>query len=170
MDDPPDRPLPDHVAPGMRLLCVGLNPSLHAAEAGVGYVTGSNRFWPAMLAAGLATVDRDPVHLLEHHRIGMTDLVARATARADELRPAEYRDGLKRLTLLCVRLRPRALAVVGLAGWRAAVDRTAVAGWQPEPVGPTPAYLLPSTSGLNAGTSLDELIAHLQAAAGPLPR
>ncbi|MBX3287280.1 MAG: methyltransferase domain-containing protein [Actinobacteria bacterium] len=162
------RALPDHVGPGMRLLCCGLNPSLHAADAGVGYVTGSNRFWRAMAQAGLATWDRDPRHLARVDRIGMTDLVKRPTARADELSTGEYREGVERLAELCRWLRPGAVAVVGLAGWRAAVDRRAAVGWQPDPLGGVPVYVLPSTSGLNAGTSLDDLVAHLRAAAaGP---
>ena len=161
-----ERALPDHVRAGMRLLCCGLNPSLHAADAGVGYVTGSNRFWRAMDAAGLATKARDPRHLLRHDHIGMTDLVKRATARADELRAAEYRDGVDRLAQLCAWLRPGAVAVVGLAGWRAAVDRKAAAGWQPNDLGGSPVYVLPSTSGLNAGVSLEALTGHLLAAAG----
>ncbi|WP_426573285.1 methyltransferase domain-containing protein [Aquihabitans sp. McL0605] len=164
------RALPDHVGAGMRLLCCGLNPSLHAADAGVGYVTGNNRFWPALAAAGLSTSDRDPRRLLRHDRIGMTDLVKRATPRADELRRDEYRAGAERLQALCEWLRPEALAVVGLAGWRAGVDRKAQVGWQPERLGPTPVYVLPSTSGLNAGTSLAQLVDHLRAAAaGPPP-
>lgn len=163
-----ERALPDHVGTDMRLLCCGLNPSLHAADAGVGYVTGSNRFWPAMAAARLATRDRDPRHLLRHHRIGMTDLVKRPTARATDLTTDEYRHGVDRLRRLCTWLRPAALAVVGLAGWRAAVDRRATAGWQPEPLGPTPVYVLPSTSGLNARVPLTELADHLRTAAdGP---
>lgn len=162
------RALPDHVGAGMRLLCCGLNPSLHAADAGIGYVTGSNRFWKAMALAGLSTRDRDPFHLLRQDRIGMTDLVKRPTARADELRAAEYRDGVERLAALCEWLRPAAVAVVGLAGWRAAVDRKASVGWQPGHLGPSPVYVLPSTSGLNAGTSLADLVDHLlAAAAGP---
>ena len=59
------------------------------------------------------------------------------------------------------------MAVVGLAGWRAAVDRKAVVGWQDRNLGPSPVYVLPSTSGLNAGTSLDDLVAHLRAASSP---
>lgn len=162
------RRLPDHVGTGMRLLCCGLNPSLHAADAGVGYVTASNRFWPALAAAGLATRDRDPRHLLRQHRIGMTDLVKRATPRAADLEVEEYREGLERLRRLCEWLRPAALAVVGLAGWRAVVDRRAVVGWQPEDLGGAPVYLMPSTSGLNARVSLDELSRHLRTAtSGP---
>lgn len=164
------RRLPDHVASGMRLLCCGLNPSRHAADAGIGYVSPSNRFWKALLRAGLTDRDRDPAHLLRVHRIGMTDLVRRATPRAADLRPDEFRGGLDRLRHLCERFRPDALAVVGLSGWRAAVDPIAKPGWQPEPLGPTPVYLLPSTSGLNAGTSFDDLVGHLLAAASPPPR
>jgi TDG/mug DNA glycosylase family protein len=158
--------LPDHVGPSMRLLCCGLNPSLHAAAAGVGYVTPSNRFWRALAEAGLASVDRDPVALLERDGIGMTDLVQRPTARASEVTTSEFRAGLPHLERLCAWLRPGALVVVGLAGWRAAVDRRAVPGWQPAPLGGVRAYLLPSTSGLNAGTSLADLVDHLRAAAG----
>ena len=162
------RGLPDHVGPDMRLLSVGLNPSLHSADAGIGYVMGSNRYWKAMLAAGLATVDRDPVHLYRHHRIGMTDLVKRPTPRADEVSKAEFAEGVERLEALCEWLEPGALAIVGLAGWRAGRDRKATAGWQPEPLADTPVYVLPSTSGLNATTSLAQLADHLRAAAaGP---
>lgn len=164
------RALPDHVGADMRLLCCGLNPSLHAADAGVGYVTGSNRFWPALTAAGLATRPRDPRHLLRRDRIGMTDLVKRATPRADELTGDEYRAGVERLERLCTWLRPAAVAVVGLAGWRAAVDRRATTGWQDRHLGPTPVYVLPSTSGLNARVPLAELAEHLRTAAdGPPP-
>jgi TDG/mug DNA glycosylase family protein len=162
------RALPDHVAADLDLLCCGLNPSWHAADAGVGYVTGSNRFWRALAAAGRCTRDRDPDHLVRHHRIGMTDLVKRPTTRADELHADEYRAGLVRLEELCEWLRPRAVAMVGLAGWRAAVDRRAKVGWQTLPLGPSPVYVLPSTSGLNAGSTLGDLTAHLRTAAdGP---
>ena len=163
------RALPDHVGARMRLLCCGLNPSLHAADAGVGYVTGNNRFWPALEAAGLLTgPQRDNRRLLWHDHIGMTDLVKRATARADELTRDEYRVGVDRLAALCAWLRPAAVAVNGLAGWRAAVDRKAAIGWQPEPLGDAPVYVFPSTSGLNARVPLAELVEHLRAAAdGP---
>jgi TDG/mug DNA glycosylase family protein len=162
------RMLADTVGPGMRALIVGLNPGLMSADVGLSFARPGNRFWPALRAAGLATVDRDPGHLLRHHRVGLTDLVKRATVGAGELHADEYRTGLGRVERLCRRHRPGALCLVGLAGWRAAVDRRAVAGWQPEPLGSTPVYLMPSTSGLNAHASLGQLAGHLQAAAaGP---
>ena len=73
------RTLPDFVGPGLRVLVVGLNPSEYAADAGVGFARPGNRFWPAAIAAGLVSRDRDPRHALHHHRVGMTDLVKRAT-------------------------------------------------------------------------------------------
>ena len=158
------RALPDFVGPEMRLLLCGLNPSLHAADAGVGFITTGNRFWPAARAAGLVSRDRDPRHALHKHGMGMTDLVKRPTPRADALTRAEYIEGHDRLDRLCAWLQPRAVGVVGLAGWRAAVDRKATAGWQTQTLGGRPVYLLPSTSGLNAGTSLAVLIDHLRAA------
>lgn len=160
-----ERTLADTVGPGMRLLLVGLNPSLHAADRGVGFSGPSNRGWPALLAAGLATVDRDPVALLADHAIGMTDLVKRATARASELSDEEYREGLGRLERLCAWLKPAAVCMVGLGGWRAAVDRRATAGEQERTLGGRPVWVMPNPSGLNAHTSLEDLAAHLRAAA-----
>jgi TDG/mug DNA glycosylase family protein len=162
------RTLADTVAPDMRLLMCGLNPSVYAADAGTAFARPGNRFWPAMRAAGLATVDRDPADLLTSHRIGMTDVVKRATVAAAELSADEYRDGLGRIERLCRRLTPGAVCLVGLAGWRAVFDRKAVAGWQPGRLGGAPVYLMPSTSGLNAHSQVDDLAAHLRrAAAGP---
>lgn len=158
------RSLPDTVGPGLRLLVSGLNPSVHAADAGVGYVTPGNRFWPAALEAGIVSRDRDPWHALRHHRVGLTDVVKRATPRAEALTRDEYRAGMARLERLCSWLAPGVVVFVGLAGWRAAVDRRARPGVQPVALGGRPVYVLPSTSGLNAATPLADLVAHLRAA------
>jgi len=159
------RTLPDVVGPGMRVLVCGLNPSLYAADAGVGFARPGNRFWPAAVAAGLVSVDRDPWHALRHHRVGFTDLVKRATVGAAELAADEYRAGFARLERLAAWLEPGAVAFVGLAGWRAAVDRSAVAGPQERAVGGRPVYVMPSSSGLNARSTVESLAQHLRAAA-----
>ncbi len=156
------RTLPDTVGPGMRVLVCGLNPSLYAADAGTAFARPGNRFWPAALAAGLVSVDRDPWHALRRHRVGMTDLVKRATVAAGELTFDEYRRGVARVERLCAELGPAIVCFVGLAGWRAVVDRTAGAGLQPGTLGHRPVYLMPSTSGRNASSRLDELTAHLR--------
>lgn len=157
--------LADSVRPNMVLLMCGLNPSPASADGGVAFARPGNRFWPAMLAADLAEVDRDPQVLLRRHRIGMTDIVKRTTRRADELHAAEYAAGLARLDRLAAWLRPGALCFVGLAGWRAAVDKKARPGWQEHEIGGRPAYVMPSTSGLNASAQLPDLVEHLRAAA-----
>ncbi|MCP3854702.1 MAG: methyltransferase domain-containing protein [Actinomycetia bacterium] len=160
--------LPDTVGPRMRLLISGLNPSPHASDTGVGFSRPGNRFWPAALDAGIVTIDRDPRHALHHHHVGMTDLVKRTTRRADELSTAEYQAGVGRLDHLCAWLEPGAVCFVGLAGWRAAVNTNASAGWQEQALGGRPVYVMPSTSGLNASSSRADLAAHLTAAfAGP---
>jgi double-stranded uracil-DNA glycosylase len=159
------RTLPDTVGPGMRLLVCGLNPSVYSADAGIGFARPGNRYWPAALAAGIVTRDRDPRHALVAHGVGMTDLVKRATPRADELTRDEYRAGLARVERMVAWLQPGAVCFVGLAGWRAAVDRKAVAGVQPAGIGGRPVYVMPSTSGLNARVPPTELAEHLRAAA-----
>jgi double-stranded uracil-DNA glycosylase len=159
------RTLPDTVGPGMRLLVCGLNPSVYAADFGVGYARPGNRFWPAARAAGLVECDRDASDALARYGLGMTDLVKRATTGASELTSAEYRDGAARVERLVRWLRPRAVCFVGLAGWRAVVDRNAASGEQAGGFGGARAYGMPSTSGANAHARLDDLAYHLRAAA-----
>ena len=163
------RSLADSVGTGMRLLTCGLNPSLFAAGAGVGYARPGNRFWPALVAAGLAARPRDAWDALDRHGVGMTDLVKRATVGADEVTRGEYVAGFARVSRLCSWLKPAAVVFVGLDGWRAAIDRRAVPGWQALDVGGVPAYVMPSTSGRNARTPFADLVAHLRAAAAGPP-
>jgi len=158
------RTLPDVVGPGMRLLVVGLNPSLYSADAGVGYARPGNRFWPAARHADLVTRDRDASHAMLAHGVGMTDLVKRATDNATALTRDEYRTGMARVERLVRWLEPDAVCFVGLTGWRAAVDRKATAGPQPQRLGGRPVYVMPSTSGANAHATFGSLTAHLRAA------
>lgn len=163
------RTLPDFVAPDMGVLVCGLNPSVYAADAGVGFARPGNRFWPGALAARLVSVDRDPWHALGHHRVGLTDLVKRATPAAAGISAAEYRTGLARVERLCRRLGPAVVLFVGLAGWRVAADGTAAAGWQQRRLGSSAVYVMPSTSGLNAHTQLPEVVEHMRAVARGAP-
>jgi double-stranded uracil-DNA glycosylase len=163
------RTLPDTVGAGMRVLVCGLNPSVVAADAGYGFAGPSNRFWRAAVAAGLVTHPRDPVACLLHDRVGMTDLVKRATPNAGLLTAAEYRAGAERVHRLVEWLRPGLVLFVGLAGWRAAVDTKAAAGLQPDPFAGVPAYVMPSTSGLNAHSRPADLAAHMADALAAMP-
>jgi TDG/mug DNA glycosylase family protein len=160
------RTLPDTVGPGMRLLVCGLNPSLVAADAGFGFAGPTNRFWPAATEAGVITKARDPLHALLVDGVGMTDLVKRATKGTADLDKREYQAGAERVERLVRWLRPPVVLFVGLEGWRAAVDRTAQPGWQASTFGGATAYVMPSTSGLNAHARLADLVAHMRAATG----
>ena len=165
------RTLADTVGPGMRVLVCGLNPSLVSADAGFGFAGATNRFWRAAVESGVVSRPKDPLAALRVDGAGMTDLVKRATAAAAELTRGEYRAGADRVRNLVGWLRPRLVLFVGLAGWRAAIDRRARPGLQGEPFAGVPAYVMPSTSGFNAATPLADLVAHMKAAcviAGPL--
>jgi double-stranded uracil-DNA glycosylase len=158
------RTLPDFVGRGMRVLVCGLNPSLVAADAGFGFAGPTNRFWRAAQASGLVSVPRRPLEALAQAGVGMTDLVKRATPRAAEIARPEYVEGAARVGKLVEWLRPGLVLFVGLEGWRAAIDRSARPGRQAAPFGGVPAYVMPSTSGLNARVGMDELVGHMQAA------
>jgi TDG/mug DNA glycosylase family protein len=158
--------LADLVRPGLRVLFCGYNPSIYAADRGVPFARPGNRFWPAVLASGLLTVDRDPWHAVTHRRVGFTDLVKRATAAAAELSRDELRAGLGRVTAICEWLAPEIVCFLGIGGWRDLVDRTAVAGWQDDGLGPSRVYVMPNPSGLNASTQHEGFVEHLTRVSG----
>jgi TDG/mug DNA glycosylase family protein len=158
------RTLPDTVASGMGTLVCGLNPSLVSSDAGFGFAGATNRFWNAALSSGLVQVARRPLDALLLDGVGMTDVVKRATARSHHLDPAEYGVGLARLEHMVGWLKPGVVLFVGLEGWRAAVDRKVLPGFQARGIAGRPAYVMPSTSGANARTSAVELSRHMRAA------
>jgi TDG/mug DNA glycosylase family protein len=157
------RRLPDTVGASMRVLVVGLNPSIYSADAGVGFARPGNRFWPAATAAELVSRPLDPFRALRIDRIGMTNIVARATRRADELSRDEYTAGVIQLERLVAWLRPDAVCFVGVTGYRIAVDKRAQLGWQPDAFAGVPAYVMPNTSGLNAHAKPADFVDHLRA-------
>ena len=161
---PPDAPL--------RVLFCGINPSLYSAATGWHFARPGNRFWPALHLSGFTPRRLDPAeqHLLAGYRLGITNLVARATAQAAELDPAELRAGGERLAALIADRRPRVLAVAGVTAYRIAFGRPhATIGPQPEPLGTAQAWVLPNPSGLNAhttGPKLAELMREMREATG----
>ncbi len=160
--------LPDLVAPLLRVLVVGLNPSVYSAERGVAFARPGNRFWPAAIAAGLVVYDRDPWAAFGSG-IGFTDLVKRASARADVLTRDEYRVGADRVRALGEWLAPKVICFAGLTGYRKVVDPAAAVGRQPDRFGGAIAYVMPNPSGVNGHSSLADLTAHF-ATVGELAR
>jgi TDG/mug DNA glycosylase family protein len=148
-----DRTIPDVIAPGLRVLFCGINPGLYSAWSGHHFARPGNRFWPALHAGGFTA---RLLHPSEEHELlktgyGITNVVRRASASADELSIEEYVHGGKRLATRVKRYRPRYLAILGVGAYRAAFDRPkAVLGLQPESIGETKVWVLPSPSGLNA--------------------
>ncbi|MEV7766836.1 mismatch-specific DNA-glycosylase [Microbacterium sp. NPDC086615] len=161
-----DATIPDLVEPGVRLLFVGINPGLWTAATGTPFSRPGNRFWPALVEAGiLPRLPRYAEPLSDEDRrmivgagIGVSNLVARATARADELSREELRTGALALTERVAAWRPRAIAVVGLTAYREGFQRPrAVAGRQDDEIAGVPTWVLPNPSGLNAHDTVASL-------------
>jgi double-stranded uracil-DNA glycosylase len=141
------------VADGLDVLFCGINPGLTSAATGHHFARPGNRFWPVLHLSGFTPRLLRPAEQREllSYGLGITNVVARATARADELTPEEYREGGRLLALKTARLRPRWLAVVGVTAWRAAFgERKARVGPQERVFGDTRVWVLPNPSGLNA--------------------
>ncbi|MFZ4155129.1 G/U mismatch-specific DNA glycosylase [Streptomyces pseudogriseolus] len=166
-----DRLVPDVVADGLRVLFCGINPGLMTAATGHHFARPGNRFWPALHRSGFTPRLLRPSeqHELLPYGLGITNVVARATARADELTAEEYRQGGRELAVKVARLRPRWLAVLGVTAYRAAFDdRKAAVGPQVRTIGESRVWVLPNPSGLNAHwtpTTLAEEFARLREAA-----
>ncbi|MEV6651668.1 G/U mismatch-specific DNA glycosylase [Streptomyces sp. NPDC051219] len=148
-----DRVVPDVVAGGLRVLFCGINPGLMSAATGHHFARPGNRFWPVLHLSGFTPrqLRPDEQDELLTHRLGITNVVARATARADELTAEEFREGGRILTAKVELLRPAWLAVVGVTAYRTAFgDRKALIGPQERTIGGTRIWALPNPSGLNA--------------------
>jgi double-stranded uracil-DNA glycosylase len=147
------RTIPDLVAPGLRVLFAGINPSLYSAATGYHFARPGNRFWPALHRSGFTRRQLPPAdqHLLLADGLGITNVVARATARADELDAAELQAGGAALAALAGDLGASWLAVLGVTAYRTAFGRPrAVVGPQDERLGGARVWILPNPSGLNA--------------------
>jgi double-stranded uracil-DNA glycosylase len=154
--------IPDVVGPGLRVLFSGINPGLYSAATGYHFARPGNRFWPALHRSGFTErqLRPDEQDLLPGLGLGITNMVARTTARAAELTADELRDGGQLLAALTERVRPRWLAVLGVTAYRTAFGRPrAAVGPQPERIGAAQVWILPNPSGLNAHWSAAELAA-----------
>ena len=174
----PSRPLrvADIITYDLRVLFCGINPGLYSAAVGHHFARPGNRFWKTLFGSGFTPVllsPSDERQLLELG-LGITNLVSRATASADELSAGELRRGAERLEAKLRRFRPGAVAFLGLQAYRQAFARPkATVGLQPDTLAGTPVWLLPNPSGLQAHYQLPELVeaftALRQATSCPFP-
>lgn len=161
--------LPDLLRLGLDLVFIGINPSLYSVAQGHYFARKTNRFWPALSRSVLSEparralgVDRlEPSHdaMLLDHGIGFTDVVKRATARADQLGPQEYAAGAAELAAKLATFQPRIACFQGMMGYRpflrvhAPAAPRPVLGEQPLRIGGTKLFVVPSPSPANAHAS-----------------
>ena len=152
--------VPDVIAPGLRVLFCGINPGLYTAAVGHHFARPGNRFWPALHASGFTDRLLSPFEEQEllQLRLGVTNVVARATAAASELSHDDFVKGGRVLRSKVRRYHPRIVAVLGVGAYRAAFARPkAVVGEQDEQIPGARVWVLPNPSGLNANYQLHEL-------------
>src|SRR5262245_42209695 len=151
----------DVIAPNLKVLFCGINPGLYSAVVGHNFARPGNRFWPTIFRAGFTDQLLSPSEerkLLEYG-YGITNIVRRATASADELTRDELIEGAKKLKSKVRLNAPAYLAVVGLTAYRTAFkQRNAKIGLQEYRIGNTLVWVLPNPSGLNAHHQLPDLV------------
>jgi TDG/mug DNA glycosylase family protein len=152
--------VPDIIAPDLRVLFCGINPSLYSAVVQHHFARPGNRFWKTLQTAGFT--DR-LLHPSEDHQLltfgyGLTNIVERATARADELATEELVTGHQQLAAKVRHYRPHCLAILGISAYRTAFKHSkATIGRQAETLYGTLIWVLPNPSGLNAHYQLNDL-------------
>ncbi|HEX4465234.1 MAG TPA: mismatch-specific DNA-glycosylase [Solirubrobacterales bacterium] len=169
-----DHEVDDLVGPRLRLLFVGINPGLWTAAVKTHFAHPTNRFYPALAAAGITDyevdrvagmTDADRAHLVARG-IGITNLVRRATARASELSREELSEGGARLQRFVAKHRPAVVAIAGVTAYREAFgERGAALGRQPDTLDSAAhwsgagLWVVPNPSGLNAHETIATLAA-----------
>ncbi|MEM9118048.1 MAG: G/U mismatch-specific DNA glycosylase [Cyanobacteria bacterium P01_F01_bin.56] len=154
--------VPDIIGPHLKVLFCGINASIYSAAVGHHFARPGNRLWKTLHRSGFTDRRLSPAedHTLLDYGYGMTNIVARATARADELDNAELQQGYIDLVEKITQYRPEWLAILGVTAYRVAfAQRRAQIGRQATQIGDTQIWVLPNPSGLNAHYQLDDLAA-----------
>ncbi len=155
----------DVVEPGLDVLFCGINPGRWSGAVGHHFAHPGNRFWKALFLAGFTDRQLAPAEerLLLRHRLGITNLVDRTTAAAADLGAEELRNGAASLERKVRRLRPKAMAFLGMGAFRVAFGRPrAAAGRQPEPLEGAVVWVVPNPSGLQAAYGMDQVVDQLR--------
>ena len=168
--------LRDRIAPGIRVLFVGINPGVRSAETGHHFAGFSNRFWKLLAESRLVP---EPITYVDDGRLvewglGITNLIARPSPGIDDLRPQEYVEGWTILEKKIRRYRPAVVALVGVTVYRAILpllgdpvpvkrrsattSRESVLGLRPEVIHGSRLFVLPNPSGRNANFTPAEML------------
>lgn len=154
------RLLPDILSPAVSVLFVGINPSLYSAAVGHHFARPGNRFWKALHQSGCTDRLLSPFedHLMPQYGFGMTNVAARATARADELDDEEIVRGARLLEDKAAHFGIRCVTFLGVTAYRTAFrEPRAAIGNQDRCIGDARVWVLPNPSGLNAHYQLPRL-------------
>ena len=148
------RTLPDYLRKGMKLILVGANPGDRSARVGHYYAGRTNQFWSIMFESGVLP---EPIGYEDDRRclefgIGMTDLVKRPTRGIEEIERQEFAEGRVLLAQKLEEMRPRVIAFNGKTVYEKFTGRPCKLGLQKEKLYDAQVFVLPSTSGQNAGT------------------
>ncbi len=151
--------VPDLIGPELKVLLVGINPGLYSGVTGLHFARPGNRFWPALHLGGITPrrlLPTDEQELLELG-YGITALVRRATATAQELRPEEFHEGARQLEEKVRTYRPKLVCFLGIGAYRTGFRRPkAQLGLQEQTIADVPIWVLPNPSGLNAHFTLED--------------
>lgn len=153
--------LPDIIAKDLAVVFCGINPGLSAATAGHHFVGRSNRFWRVMHLAGFTPTEILPENdrTILQYRCGLTTVVERPTARADQLSAQEFTAAAKKFDQKIARYQPRFVAFLGKAGYAGLTNQRHIAwGSQTATIGGAAVWILPNPSGRNLAFSLDQLV------------
>ena len=161
--------LTDHIRPGVRILFVGINPSLRSATTGHHFAGYSNRFWKLLFESKL--VPKPLTHQddwrLPDWGLGLTNIIQRPSAGIDALKPSEYATGRKRLVAIVQRYHPHAVALLGVTIYRTLFSDTKgqriSLGLQPAQLAGVPVFVLPNPSGRNAHYSYRRMLTAFRA-------
>ena len=157
--------IPDVLGPGLNVLFCGINPGLYSGWTGHHFARPGNRFWPALHRAGFTPrlLRPDEQGELPRWGVGITNIAARATARADELTSEELREGGRALAERTERLAPGVLAVLGVTAYRSAfgAPKARIGPQEDVRIGGVPVWVLPNPSGLNAHWTVDAIAGEL---------
>ncbi|PQV64795.1 G/U mismatch-specific uracil-DNA glycosylase [Abditibacterium utsteinense] len=145
--------MPDIIAPGLRVLFCGINPSVYSVVVGHHFARPGNRFWPALFAGGFTPHRFSPSEdgKLLDLGFGITNVAEKSSVAAADLTREEIETGARELENRVLRFEPQVLAILGIGAYRTGFSRPkATLGLQNERIGQTQIWVLPNPSGLNA--------------------